>query len=164
MQMITNYCNFRNFIITKSFKKKLNVKKNYQILIFLFNIDQKHNIQWMIFSENSIISRKKKFVTKKITKLDHIIDTKDFTLCVVYDEIVDEKLSENLSIKFVILQTKEICRFFYYLKIVDNSKNARNEIININENKSIILNVQMLITRMKIRFSLRLKNVFSITR
>ena len=37
------------------------------------------------------MNQKKKFVTKKITKFDHILDTKDFILCVVYDEIVDEK-------------------------------------------------------------------------
>ena len=53
---------------------------------------------------------------------------------------------------------------FTHLKIVDNSKNARNEVININENKNIVSNVQTLITRIKIRFSLNLKNFFSITR
>ena len=55
------------------------------------------------------MSRKKKFVTKEVTKFDYIFDTKKFILCVVYDEIIDEKLFENRSIKFVTLQTKEIC-------------------------------------------------------
>ena len=57
---------------------------------------------------------KKKIRYKKITKFDHIFDTKNFILCVVYDEIVDEKSFENLNIKFVILQTKEICQFFLF--------------------------------------------------
>ena len=81
----------------------------------------------------------------------------------MYDEIIDEKSFENLNIKLVILQTKEICQSFFDSKIVDNSKNARNKIININENKSIALNAQTLITRTKIRFSFNLKSVFSMT-
>ena len=117
----------------------------------------------MIYSKNSIINGKKKFVTKKITKFDHIFDTKNFILCVVYDEIIDKKLFENLNIKFVILQTKKICQFSFNLKIVDNNKNARNEIINITKNKNIVLNAQTLFTRMKIRFSFNLKSVSSIT-
>ena len=92
-------------------------------MIFSLNIDQKFKIRSKIFSKNVIISRKKKFVTEKITKFDLIFDTKDFILCIVYDEIVDKKSSENLNIKFVILQTKEICRFFNS-KTVDSSKNA----------------------------------------
>ena len=67
----------------------------------------------MIFSKDSIMSRKKKLVIEKVTKFDHILDTKDFILCVVDDEIADEKLFENLSIKFVIVQTKKICQFFF---------------------------------------------------
>ena len=70
------------------------------------------------------MSRKKKFVTKKITKFDYIFDTKDFILCVMYDKIVDDKLSKNLNIKFVIVQTKGIYQFLFDSKIVNNSKNA----------------------------------------
>ena len=110
------------------------------------------------------MSRKKRLVIEKITKFNHILDINNFILCVVYDEIVDKNLFENLSIKFVILQTKKICQFLFDLEIVNNSKNARNKVININKNRSITLNVQTLITRMKIRFSFNLKNVFSITR
>ena len=107
---------------------------------------------------------KKRLITEKVTKFEYIFDTKDFILCVVYDEIVDKKSFEKLNIKFVILQTKEICQFLFNSKIVDNNKNARNETINIDENKSIVLNVQMLITRTRIRFSFNLKSIFSITR
>ena len=53
---------------------------------------------------------------------------------------------------------------FFYSKIVNNNKNARNEIININENKNIVFNAQTVITRIKIRFSFSLKSIFSITR
>ena len=73
------------------------------------NIDQKQKIRSMIFF--------KRFnYESKITKFDHIFDTKDFIQCVVYDQIVDEKLFENLKIKFLILQTKKICQFFYLFK------------------------------------------------
>ena len=65
---------------------------------------------------------KKKFVTNK-PKFDYIFDTKDFILCLVYDEIVDKRLFKNLNIKIVILQTKRISQFFYS-KIVDNNKNV----------------------------------------
>ena len=143
---------------------KLNDKKNYQILSFSLNIDQKQQIQLMISSKNSIMSRKKKFVKEKTTKFDHIFDTRNFILCIVYDEVIDEKLFENLNSKFVILQTKEICQFFLFLKIVNSSTNARNEIININENKNNVSNAQTLITRAKIRFLFSLKSVFSMTR
>ena len=84
------------------------------------------------------MNRKKKLVKEKTTKFHHIFDTKDFILCVVYDEIVDEKSSENLSTNFVILQTKEICQFIFYLEIVGKNKNAQNKAININENKTIV--------------------------
>ena len=107
---------------------------------------------------------KKNVVTKKITKLDYIFDTKDFHLCVVYDEIVSQKSSENLNIKLMTLQTKEIRHSFFDSNIVNSSKHARNEIININKNKTIVSSAQTLITRRKIRFSFNLKNVFSITR
>ena len=53
---------------------------------------------------------------------------------------------------------------FFYLKIVDNNKNACNKAINIDENKSIVLNTSTLITQTRIRFSFRLKNVFSMMR
>ena len=82
----------------------------------------------------------------------------------MYDEIVDEKLFENLNIKLVILQTKKIYQFLFDSKIVDNNKNARNEAINIDENRSIVSNAQTLIARTKIRSSFSLKNVFSMTR
>ena len=59
----------------------------------------------------------------------------------MYDETVDEKASENLNIKFVTLQTKEICQFLFDSEIVDNYKNAWNESINIDENKSVLLKV-----------------------
>ena len=49
-------------------------------------------------------------------------------------------------------------------EIVDSSKNARNETINTNENKTIASNAQTLFTRTRIRFSFSLKSVFSITR
>ena len=42
----------------KDFKKKLTNEKNYQILIFSLNIDQKEKIRSMIFFKNSIINRK----------------------------------------------------------------------------------------------------------
>ena len=64
----------------------------------------------------------------------------------------------------MIIQSKEICQFLCDLKIVDSSKNAQNEFININKSKSITLNIQTLITQTKNRFSFNLKNVFSITR
>ena len=116
------------------------------------------------FKKSDYKSKEKKFVTKKITKFDYIFDTKIYILYVVYDKIVNKKSFESLSIKFVILQTKEICQFLFDLEIVDNSKNARNEIININENRSIASNAQTLITRTRIRFSFSLKNVFSMMR
>ena len=79
----------------------------------------------MIFSKKfDYESEKTKFVTKKGTKFDHIFNTKDLIFCVVYDEIVDDKLFENLNTKFVILQRKEICQFFSDSKIVGSSKNA----------------------------------------
>ena len=100
---MTNHCNFRNFMITKILNKRhLDDEKNYQLLIFSLNIDQKQRIRSMIFSKNSE-SKKKRLVTKWITKFDYIFDTKDSSLCVVYDETVNEKSYENLSIKFVIL-------------------------------------------------------------
>ena len=81
----------------------------------------------------------------------------------MYDENVDEKSFKNLSIRFVILQTKKICQFLFDSEIVNSSKNARNEIINIDENKNIVLNTQTLITRIKIQFSFNLRSVFSMT-
>ena len=60
----------------------------------------------------------------------------------------------------MILQIKKICQCVFHSKIVDNSKNARNEVINIDINKNIILNAQTLITQTKIRFSFSLKNDF----
>ena len=63
----------------------------------------------------------------------------------MYNEIVDKKIFENFNIKFEILQTKEICQFFF-LKIVDNNKFTRDKFINIDENKNIVLNAQTLIT------------------
>ena len=64
----------------------------------------------------------------------------------------------------MILQTKEICQSFFDSKIVDSNKNTRNEILNIDENRSIASNAQTLITRIQIRFSFSLKSFFSITR
>ena len=52
----------------------------------------------MIFLENSTTNRKKKLVLEKLTSIDNIFDTKNYILCVVYDEIVDQKLFENLNI------------------------------------------------------------------
>ena len=124
--MITDHCNFRNFMITKILiKKNLNNEKNYHIFIFSLDSDQKQKFRSMISSPNSIINRRKKrLVIEKIAKFDYIFDTKNLILCVVYDEIIDEKSFENLNIKFVILQTKEICQSFFNSKIVDNNKNA----------------------------------------
>ena len=44
-------------------------------------------------------SKKIRFVIQKLTKFDHIFDTKDFVLCVVYDEIVNKKSFGKLSVK-----------------------------------------------------------------
>ena len=91
----------------------------------------------MISSKNLIMSQKRRIRYKKMTKFDCIFDTKEFILCVVYNETVDKKSFENLSNKFVTLQTKEICQSFFESKIVDNSKNARKESINTDKNEKI---------------------------
>ena len=142
VQMITNYCNFKNFIITKILNKR-KIKWCKRLSSFNLFIEYRSKTQNSIddFFKRFDYESKKKFVTEEITKFDHIFDTKDFILCVVYDEIVDYNSSQNLNIKLVILQTKKICRFFFYSKIVDNSQKAWNEVINIDENRSIALNV-----------------------
>ena len=47
-------------MITKTLKKNLNDEKNYQILIFTLNINQKQKIRSMIFSKDSIMNGRKK--------------------------------------------------------------------------------------------------------
>ena len=101
---------------------------------------------------------KKRGIIEKITKFDHMFDTKDYVLCVVYNEI------ENLSSKLVILQTKKKCQFFSTSEIVDRSINARNESINSNKIKSIVFNVLSLITQKRFRFSFDWEDVFSMAR
>ena len=115
MQIITN--------------QKLNDEKNYQILIFSLNIDLKQRIRSMIFLKIRLQIEKKKFVTEKITKFDYIFDTKDFILCVVYNERINKKSFENLNIEFVILQTKKICQFLFYSKIVENGKMHKTKLL-----------------------------------
>ena len=77
----------------------------------------------------------------------------------MYDE------TENLSNKFVTLQTKKKCQFFSNSQIVDKSikENTRNESINSNI-ESITSNALSLIIQERIRFSFDLKDVFSMTR
>ena len=77
----------------------------------------------------------------------------------MYDEI------ENLSNKFVILQTKKKCQFSSNSEIVDRSikENARNESINSNI-KRIASSALSLITQKRIQFSFDLEDVFSMTR
>ena len=53
-------------MITKILNKKnQRIQKNYQILIFSLNIDQKQEIRSMIFLENLIIKREKKISLQK---------------------------------------------------------------------------------------------------
>ena len=140
------------------------MKKINRFWFFLWiSMKNKRFNRWF-FQKIWLWIEKKKFVIEKITTLDYIFDTKDFMLCVVYDKTVDEKSFENLSIKFVILQTKKKCQSFFNSKIVNSRQNVRNKTININENKNIALNAQTLITRKKFWFSFNLKSVFLITR
>ena len=126
VQMITNHCNFNNFMITKTLNR-IKIKWWKKLSNFDFFIEYRFKVKNSIddfFKKFDYEWKKKRFVTKEVTKSDHIFDSKDFILGVGYDEIVDKKSSENLSMKFVILQRKEICQFLFDSKIVNNSKNA----------------------------------------
>ena len=95
-------------MITKILNKK-EIKWWKKLSNFDFSIEYRSKTKNSIddfFRKSDYKSKKKKFVTKKITKSNYIFDTKNFILYIVYDEIVNEKSFENLSIKFVILQTR----------------------------------------------------------
>ena len=95
---------------------------------------------------------------------DHILDTKDFILCVVYDEAAGERSLKSLGNKPVALQTKEICQSLSDSEVVDGSINARNEPTNNDEIESIASSARTLITRGRTRPSFGLKDAFSVTR
>ena len=59
---------------------------------------------------------KKRLVTEKVTNFDYIFDIKDFIVCFVCNEIVNQKSFENSSNKFVNLQTKKIFQSFLIQK------------------------------------------------
>ena len=148
-------------MITKILNRK-KIKWWKKLSDFDFFIEYRSEIKNSVddfFRRSDYESKKKRRIIEKTTKFDQILDIKDYVLCVVYDEI------ENLSNKFVILQTKKKCQFSSNSKIVDKSikENDRNEFINSNI-KSIASNVLSLITQKRIRFSFDLKNVFSMTR
>ena len=116
--MITNHCNFKNFITTKILSRK-KIKWQNELSHFNFFIEYRLEVKNSMddfFKRFDYKSKKKRFVTEEITKFDHILDIKKITLCVVYDETADKKSFKSLSIKFVILQTKKICQFFLIQK------------------------------------------------
>ena len=118
MKMITDHCNFKNFMITKILNKK-EIKWWKKLSNFDFFIEYRSETKNLVddfFRKSDYESEKKRRIIEKITKSDHIFDIKDYVLCVVYDEI-----EKNLSNKFVILQTKKKYQFFSNLKIIDRN-------------------------------------------
>ena len=96
MQMIIDHCNFRNFMITKTLnRKKIKWwKKLSNLDLFIEYRSEAKNPVDDFSRRSDYESGEKRRVIEGVTKPDHILDIKDYVLCVVCDEAERKKVKK----------------------------------------------------------------------